>query len=256
MAIAYVYIVASTNTVMKTYVGFCFLGILSLHFSCYAQGEMPVDDGCQGRKPVHFYLSMEGIMAVPVAPLKTYSDVRGGVRFALGGPLKASSPFSVGLELGGIFSGSKKDKFKGLDVKTSTTMVELQPVLRYIPKMKHALDPYFEFTIGIMAASTITTSEIVDEPTFLEEVLFGSETQVETTTHQRGGSTNLSYGLGAGVIINDCVTVGVRYQHANPVDYIDFNNVSVNNGAIQYEVNRIPLDMIQITIGIGIWRMP
>jgi len=217
---------------------------------------MPVDEGRQPSKPVHFYVSMEGIMAVPVASLKTYSDVRGGVRFTLGGPLKASSPLSVGLGLGGIFSGSKKDKFKGLDVKTNTTLLELQPVLRYIPKMKHPVVPYFEFAIGIMAASTITKSEIVDEPTFLEEVLFGAETEVETITHQRGGSTNLSYGLGAGLIIKNCVTLGVRYQHANPVDYIDFNNVSVNNGAIQYEVNRIPLDMIQITIGIGIWRMP
>ena len=241
---------------MKTYVGFCFLGILSLHFSCYAQGETPVDEGSQPRKPAHFYVSLDGIMAIPVASLKTYSNIRGGFRFALGGPLKANSPLSLGLELGGIFSGSKKDKFKGLDVKTSTTIVELQPVLRYIPKNKHVVDPYFEFAIGIMAASTSTTSEIVDEPTFLEEVLFGSETQVETTTHQRGGSTNLSYGLGAGVIISDCVTIGVRYQHANPVEYIDFNNVFVKDGAIQYEVNRIPLDMIQITIGIGIWRKP
>lgn len=217
---------------------------------------MPVDEGSQPRKPKPLYFSLDGMMAIPVASLKSYADAKGGVRFALGKPLKTYSPLSIGLEFGGIFSGSKKDQFKGLEVKTSTTLVELQPFLRYVSKKKHAVDPYFDFSIGIMAASTTTTSEIVDEPTFLEMVLFGAETEVETTTHQSGGSTNLSYGLGAGVIIKNFLMVGIRYQHANPVDYINTSNVYIENGAVQYEVNRIPLDMIQITVGVGIWRMP
>ena len=241
---------------MKTYLALSFLGILFLHLSCHAQGKMPVAEGSQsGRKSTPLYFSIDGIMAIPVASLKSYSKVRGGFRFALGKPLKAYSPLSVGLEFGGIFSGSRTDKFKGLDVNTSTSVLEFQSFLRYVPKNKHQVQPFFDFPIGIMAANTTTTSEIVDEPTFLEQVLFGSEAHVETTTHQSGGSTNLSYGIGAGVIIKNFIMVGVRYQHANPVDYINTNNVSVKDSAVQYEVNRIPLDMIQITIGIGIWRM-
>jgi len=242
---------------MKTYLALGFLGILFIHLSCHAQSEMPLDEGGQHtRKPKPLYFSLDGIMAIPVASLKSYSKVRGGFRFALGKPLKAYSPISVGLEFGGIFSGSKKDEFKGLEVKTSTTVLQFQWFLRYVPKSKHKVQPFFDFPVGIMAASTTSTSEIVDEPTFLEMVLFGNETEVQTTTHQSGGSTNFSYGLGAGVIIKNFIMVGVRYQHANPVDYINTNNVSVNNDAVQYEVSRIPLDMIQVTIGIGIWKMP
>lgn len=237
---------------MKTSLALCFLGIISIQLSCYAQGNMPLEEPS---KPRPLYFSLDGIVAVPAASLKSYSKVKGGFRFALGKPLRAYSPFSVGLEIGGIFSGSKKDQFKGLEVTTSTTVVELQPFVRYVPRKDHAVNPYVDFSVGIMAATTSTTSEIIDEPTFLEMVLFNSQTDVETTTHQSGGSTNFAFGLGTGVIIKNLVMVGIRYQHANPVDYINTNNVSIENGAIQYEVHRIPLDMIQITIGIGIWKM-
>ena len=95
----------------------------------------------------------------------------------------------------------------------------------------------------------------MDEATFVEQVLFGEEDEVETITHQSGGSANFSLSVGAGVIIKKLVRVGVRYHHTYSVDYIDTDQISINDTSIQYEVNRIPIDMIVITVGFVIGKV-
>lgn len=255
MAIVYVYAFPLTTASMRTHLALCYL--VYFQSCCLAQdGSMPIaEENRPVRNSIPFFIAAEGIATIPVASLKSYSKGRAGLSLAFNMPLKVYSPFSVGLELGGIFSGTKDDIFRGLDVETSTMVLQLQPILRYIPRKKNAVNPCVDLFVGIMAANTSTTSEIIEEPTFLERVLFGAEEDVETITHQRGGSTNLSYGIGFGLIIKDFIKIGVRYQHTNPVDYINTSNVYVINNTIQYEVNHIPLDMVQISFGLGKWRI-
>lgn len=245
------------NTNAPAAIFFC--GALFLLFSFHktiAQQEKSLDESSQPRSPKPFYFAIDGQVAIPLGSLREYSKVRGGVRFEFGKPLKANPSLGVGIELSGIFSGSKKDKFKGLDVKTKTSLTEIHPFIRWTPRKNLNLNPFIDFSIGVMVAGTETTSEIVDEPTFLDQVLFDAQTEVETVTHQSSTSSGFSFGVGAGFIIKKFFMVGIRYHHSDPLNYIDKNDVYLNGNTLRYDVKRIPLDMIVVTIGIGIWGSP
>jgi hypothetical protein len=203
--------------------------------------------------PRPFYGSLAGQIAIPQNAMKDCSATRGGFRIEFGRPFKKMPALSWGFDLSGILSGAKTDAFKGLEVKTKTEIYGLHYFLRLMPVKKIDLKPYFDASAGFMSASTETTSTVVDSPTFLEEVLLNRETEVETTTHESQISSNFSYSVGAGVIIKRIVMIGVRYRHTNPVSYVDKNEVYVKDNTIKYNVRHIPLDMIEVTIGISNW---
>jgi hypothetical protein len=255
MVIVYVYIPILTHGHMKNFMTLLAFGTLFL-FSHESIAQDYLSAGQEGQPKIpKIWVGADAQIAIPLASLKEFSKTRGGIRLEVGKPFKASPSLSVGLEFSGVFSGSRDDKFKGMDVNTSTTLVSLQPFIRWAPTNKAAVNPFFDFSMGIMASSTATTSEIVDEATFLEEVLLGKEDEVETITHQTGGSANFSLSAGAGVTIKKFIRVGVRYHHTYPVDYIDTEKISIKDTSIHYEVNRIPIDMIVVTVGLFIGKI-
>ena len=171
----------------------------------------------------------------------------------LGKSFKNIPSFSAGLEVSGVFTSPKSDKFKGLDVTTNTGLVQLLPFIRWAPKKDLKVKPFVDVSTGITTTWTETTSVIVDEPTFWEEVLFDTETDVETTTYMDVTSVKLSCGIGAGVIIKKFLMVGVRYYRSKPIEYVDNSTVYIENNTLQYEIQHIPIDMLVVTIGISNW---
>jgi hypothetical protein len=240
---------------MKTRIIACIIGISNvLCQKTIAQEDSSIDGSNQTTTvSKSFYMSLLGQLAIPQGSLKEYSKARGGFRIEAGKPFRKIQSFSGGLELSAIFSASKKDQFKGLEVETSSTLLEIHPFIRWAPETTLNLKPYVDVSAGIMLASTATTSEIVSYPTFLEQVLFNEETEVETTSHKDYTSSSFSYSIGTGVIIKNIVMVGIRYQHTNPLSYSDKNKVYIENNTIHYDVKHIPLDMIVVTLGISNW---
>ena len=199
------------------------------------------------------YFSILGQVSVPKNEFRNYSNVRGGLRIEAGVPFKSNRSFSVGGNLSLIFSSPKEDRFKGLSVKTETSVIGLHPFIRWAPQSASPIKPYIDVSAGVTTSYTQTTSEVVDKPTFLEQVLFGKETEVETTTHKEQSASNLSYSLGAGLKLGKWLSVGVRYEKVRPIRYADKNNVYVHNAEIVYDTKRIPLDMLILTLGISNW---
>ena len=197
------------------------------------------------------YMGLFGQLEIPIGSLNEYSNVRGGFRIEAGKSFTNKSPVSAGLFISGIFSSKNKDTFKGIEVETVTTLFDIHPFLRWSPINNKSINPYFEGSAGLSIVNTQTISEVVNYPTFLDQVLFGNvNPQMETTTHMDNTSVNFAYSIGAGVILKKILLIGVRYQHTNPVEFIDQNEVFIENNSIQYEVKKIPLDMIVLTIGV------
>ncbi len=200
-----------------------------------------------------FYISLLGQLAIPQNKLRAYSNIKGGLSLEMGKSFKRIPSFSAGLEVSGVITSPKKDKFKGLDISTNTGLAQFLPFIRWAPKKDLNVKPFLDFSTGITLAWTETTSVIVDEATFWEEVLLGAEDEVETTTHMDVTSTNLSYGIGAGVVIKKFLMVGIRYYHSKPMDYVNNETVYVKDNTILYNTQRIPIDMLVVTVGISNW---
>ena len=207
----------------------------------------------KNRSRTDIYASITGQVMIPLGEFQDVSKVRGGFGIEFGKPLRKVPAMSWGVSLSGILSTPKKEKYKGMEVKSTSGMYDIHPFIRWTSKKANICKPFADFSFGLTMASTETTSSIVYYPTFLEQVLFGQETEVETVSYKDVTSSGLSYGVGAGIIIKDIVMIGVRFQHTNPVDYIDKDKVYVRNNAIQYDVKRIRLDRIEVTIGISNW---
>ena len=236
----------------------CVIGLSTvLSQKTMAQQETLSEGSTESSKPSRpFYIGLFSQLAIPQGTFKEYSNARAGFRIEAGRSFKNNPAIGGGMEFSAIFSGSKKDVFRGMEVKTSSTLFEIHPFVRWTPIKKQTLKPYMDFSTGITVAYTSTNSKIVHSvpaDTFLEQVLFGDDTQVETVSQKHNTSTNLSFSIGTGVIIKNLLMVGIRYQHTNPVRYIDKNDVYIENNAIQYDVKHIPMDMIVVTIGISNW---
>ena len=198
------------------------------------------------------YIQISGQLALPQNEFKQYSKPWGGFRIDAGTPIK-DNPLSFGGEISFFPSGSKKDVFKGIEVETSSLLFNLHPFLRWVPNGSAKVKPFIDVSTGLTVTSTSTTSKIIDEPTFLEQVLFGEETEVQTTTHMDSGGANISYSVGAGLRIGNFFILGIRYQQVNQIKYANHNQVFVSNDKIVYEVHKIPLDMLTISLGISNW---
>jgi len=236
----------------------CIVGISTVFCEkAVAQQETISEGSAQTSKPSRlFYMSLLSQMAVPQGTFKEYSTTRGGFRIEAGKSFKKNPSLGAGLELTGIFSGSKKDIFKGMEVKSNSNLIEIHPFVRWTPIKKQSVKPYIDISTGITGATTSTNSKIehsVPAETLVDQLLWGNDTQVETVSQKDNTSTNLSFSIGTGVIIKKLLMVGIRYQHTNPVSYIDKNDVYIENNVIQYDVKRVPLDMIVVTIGITNW---
>jgi hypothetical protein len=216
-------------------------------------GEAPAQPAKVSRP---FYVSLLGQLALPQGDLKTYSNARGGFRIEAGKSFKKHPSLGGGAEFTAIFSGSKKDVYKGMEVKSNSSLYEIHPFVRWTPIKKQNLKPYFDISTGITVAYTSTDSKIVHAvpaETFIDQLLWGDDTKVETVSQKDNTSANLSFSIGTGVIIKKLLMVGIRYQHTNPVSYIDKSDVYIENNTIQYDVKRMPLDMIVVTVGISNW---
>jgi hypothetical protein len=210
-------------------------------------------DDSTGRGGQHIYFSFLGQLGIPQSDFRQYAKTRGGFRVEAGVPIKANSAFSAGAEISALFSSPKKDYFKGIGVNTESILINLQPFLRWTPKKQHTVRPFLDVSAGLTAVATQTTSEIIDRATFLEEILFGSDTQVVTVTHEEQSAVSFSYSAGMGFVIANWFMIGVRYQNVNRIKYVDKNAVYIDKSQIVYEEKRIPLDMFTITVGITNW---
>ena len=236
----------------------CVVGISTvLCQNAVAQQETFSEGSTQSSKPSRpFYMGLFSQLAIPQGTFKEYSNARAGFRVEAGRSFKNNPAIAGGMEFSAIFSGSKKDIFRDMEVKTNSSLYEIHPFVRWTPIKKQTLKPYIDFSTGITVAYTSTNSKIVHSvpaDSFVEQLLFGDETQVETVSQKHNTSANLSFSIGTGVIIKKLLMVGIRYQHTNPVRYVDKNDVYIENNTIQYNVKRIPLDMIVVTIGISNW---
>lgn len=239
------------KTVLFPSLAAALLIVANLHAS--AQELVPTDSIDDSIQPPPVYLSLLIQMSIPQHEFKQYSKKRGGFRVEAGIPFRKNRSFSFGAELSALFSTPRQDFFKGIDVETETTVINLHPLIRWAPKRAMKVKPYFDFSGGLTAVYTQTTSEIVDMPTFLEEVLFNQEVEVSSVTHKDQSAASLSYSIGAGLRFGKWVSLGVRYQHANPLEYADKDRVRVDNGQLVYESRRIPLDLFVVTLGVSNW---
>lgn len=217
-----------------------------------AQAQDMDDSSGLGRQNIYF--SFLGQLGIPQSDFRQYAKTRGGLRVEAGVPIKVNSAFSAGAEISALFSSPKRDYFKGIDINTESILINVQPFLRWTPKKQHAVRPFVDVSAGLTAVATQTTSEIIDRATFLEEILFGSATQVVTVSHEEQSAVSFSYGAGMGFVIAKWFMVGVRYQNVTRINYVDKNGVHVDKGRIVYEEKRIPLDMVMVTVGITNWE--
>jgi opacity protein-like surface antigen len=204
-----------------------------------------------------FHMGLVGQMGIPMGQFKEYANPQGGVRFEVGYAIfKAVPSITIGGELSGTFTGAKKDIYKGAEIKTSSSLVHLYPMLRWAPKTKKRIAFYVDAAAGYTGAGTETTSTIVDKATFLEQIL-GSQPDdiVETVTHKNASFNGFGYSIGAGINFRPCISIGVRYHHINNIKYANKDEVSVVNTEIIYVYREIPIDMIVVTLGVSSWGL-
>ena len=231
-------------TCLSAKVVYCLL-LVTLSTIVYAQEEGKTSP--LGKKG---YGSITGLFAIPQAELKEFSKNRGGFALEIGSYFTENSPLSFGGEFSMLLSSSKKDHLLGLEIETSTLYLDLQPYLRWSPARKSSFYPFIDVSAGMALTNTETTSEIVDEPTFIEEVLFGQQTEVDITSHENNTSVGFGYSLGGGLVIAHHLKLGVRYQATSKMNYVDKDAVYVKDSRLVYEKHKIPLDMVIISLGI------
>lgn len=227
---------------------FLFAALLS---GSRASAQEPTDGDSTRYK--NYYISLLGLLSIPQNEFRQYSKTRGGFQIEVGVPFKATRALAAGAQVSVLFSGAKKDQFKGMEVATESMLINIQPLLRWAPVKPAKVKPFLDFTAGLTIVTTQTTSEIVDHATFLEEVLFGNETEVVTVTHRDESSAGFSYSVGAGFIISRWLSIGIRYQNVSLIKYVDKDKVFVNDTRVVYDERRIPIDMLSITLGISNW---
>ena len=204
-----------------------------------------------------FSLALVGQLGIPIAQFKEHAHPQAGFRFEFGYAIfKAVPSISLGGELSGTFTGAKKDIYKGTEIKTSSSLVHLYPMLRWAPKTKKRIAYYIDAAAGYSGAGTETTSTVVDKATFLEQIL-GSQPDdiVETVNHKKASFNGFGYSLGAGINIRPCFSIGVRYHHINNIKYANKDEVSVVNTEIIYVYRETPIDMLVVTLGFSSWGL-
>ena len=203
-------------------------------------------------KTINMFIGATGQLAIPIRTFKDYANTMGGFRIEAGKRFTLESAFRYGIAFTALFAGSREDNFKGMNLKTQSSIMEIQPLIRVSSPKPSIIKPYFDFSAGLLINVTQSTTEIIDRPTFLEQVLFNQDQEVESTNHKDHASANFSFGIGAGIIFKEVWTLGVRYHHANAINYVDKDKVYVSDGSIRYDTKQVPVDIIAISIGFSV----
>lgn len=230
------------------------LFLVSCTFS-FAQSQGSAHEYPITKRGRPIYAAVVGEIGIPILDFRNYAKVQGGVGFEAGlGFLDNKRSLSAGGTFFGTFTGAKKDTYRGAEIKTSTALMMIGPMLRWAPVVPWRVVPFISAAGGLGVSSTSTTSEIVDKATFIEQFFGMQESDiVDTTSEKESGGVSAGYSLAAGILIKPAFVLKFSYFGINNVKHVDKDDVTVENGEIIYHTNVIPVQMFNISIGVSNW---
>ena len=224
-------------------------------FFCVAQSQDTTHNYPMTKNGRPIYFSLIGQVGIPMKDFKNYSKVQGGGGLEIGLGFKGEKrSLSGGLTLLALTTGSKKDTYQGVEVKTSSGLFLVGPMMRWAPVVPWRVVPFISAAVGPGISSTSTSSEIVDKATFLEQFFGMQDSDITSTTyHKDSGGVGAGYSLSAGVLIKPAFILTFSYFSINNVKYVNKDDVAVNNGELVYKSNVIPVQMFNISLGVSNW---
>ncbi|MEJ0032767.1 MAG: hypothetical protein WDO15_21465 [Bacteroidota bacterium] len=209
---------------------------------CFVQAQDSASNQPTTKRGRPIYFTFYGTVGIPINDFKNYSKVQGGGGLEFGiGFLDKKKSLSAGATLFVLSTGSKKDTYQGAEVKTSSALFLIGPMMRWAPVVSWRIVPFVSASAGVGISSTSTTSQIVDKATFIEQFTGMQESDIVTTTYQKdSGGYSLGYSLSAGILIKPAFILKFSYFGISKVKYVNKDDVTVENGELLYRSSVIP----------------
>lgn len=166
-------------------------------------------------------------------------------------PIQKHHWWKTGAQVEFFFTGTKKDTWKGLELKTKSSFVRVNFLNRIQLSHTGLVDPFLEFGLGFNVSTTTSSYQVFDEATFLEEFLLRVEDEWETVQVKSFNDVTSNMAVGFGVIIKRIVVVKVKYDRSPQIEFVPKDGISVFNDQIQYEAKKSKMQMISISLAVG-----
>lgn len=203
------------------------------------------------------YLWLKPDVAKPIGEFndKLSKKVLWGLDFGLVVvPYKKAAFWETGLQIGVLFPGSRKDKWNGIELKTSSALADFNLINRFRPFRQHHVEPFLDLSGGISYSSVSSSYEITDKATFLEEFFLDEEDEVETEVVKDFRHASWGVGIGAGVIINRTFIFELSYNYSPEVEFVNKEDVTVEGGEVIYRSSKSTKELVVFSVGLSLER--
>jgi hypothetical protein len=207
------------------------------------------------RNKIGFYPTISFLTAFPAGTFKNDFDRKVLLGFNVDGviiPVKKIPFWQPGAQVEFLFTGNKKDTWKGIEVETGGAFIKLNIINRIRPSHTGKIDPFFEFAYGLNISATTTSYEIVDEATFWEEFFLNQDDEIIREQLNDYTDTSSNLGIGIGVFIKNLVVVQVKYNISPDIGFVTKEGIVVVNDRIDYNPTKADMHTISLSIGFSL----
>lgn len=167
-----------------------------------------------------------------------------------------ASLLETGLHFGLVSIGSKIDKVDGLEITTSSEMIDLSYIIGFKIPITRSFKLRPNFAIGINFATTSSSYEIVDEATFFERFTgFQEEDLVQEVQVNNFNDNDGIYGFGFGVIYKEIFFVDFRVLRGGIIRFVDKKSIYVEDSEILYAPQESSVNFFTVGLGFSLIKL-
>lgn len=150
-------------------------------------------------------------------------------------PFKKAKFIKPGVQLEYLHLASRTDPWGDLDLNSYSNFFNYKLFTRLMILRNTDLNPYFELGYG-RNRSRVASSYLIDE---------------ENTRINKYKDSGNIYCVGLGINLYRYVNLQFKYSYSPTMTFVDEDGIKISEGGVNYVPKRSKIQMLQITLGIG-----
>ena len=166
-------------------------------------------------------------------------------------PFPSENVVGLGLQFGLVHLATTFEDVPGGNIESHSNLFDISLLGRIRVPFKLPIRPYFDISYGLGISHTKSKLIVVDEATFLEELLFDEEDEISKETVKKFSNTRGLFGLGAGLEYKKRFYVHFRMYNGGDMEFVNEEGIRISDsGGVTYDQK--PAKLKFYTIGVGI----